>query len=352
MDTTRITSKNQEAAPLSLSNSEEKLSPAQSKPPAFDATRFEHADLDFSPDKTWDDSKEFAVKAPYSYLESAPGKDFRMALINAFNAWLGVSEEKVDIIVHSVSMLHTASLLIDDIQDESLLRRGLPVAHTIFGLAQTINSANYIYFQAACELQKLRSRRAIDIFNEELVQLHRGQGMELMWRETLTCPSEDDYLEMISNKTAGLFRLAVRLLQEESDVEPKADGFVSLAQLLGLIYQIVDDYRNMTDEKYIEQKGFYEDLTEGKFSFPVVHSIHTDRADTRLLSILRSKTTDDNIKRHAIDHMQKKGSLEYTRKVIAILTERARALATRLDAGTGKAKAFLAILDKASAIGA
>lgn len=58
--------------------------------------------------------------------------------------------------------------------------------------------------------------KLIEIFTEELLNLHRGQGMELHWRDSLTCPSEADYLEMVDNKTGGLFRLAIKLMQAES----------------------------------------------------------------------------------------------------------------------------------------
>ena len=106
---------------------------------------------------------------------------------------------------------------IDDVEDSSVLRRGVPVAHSIFGIPQTINSANYVYFLALKELSLLQnSTEAIGIYTDELVNLHRGQGMDLFWRDTLTCPSEADYLEMVGNKTGGLFRLAVKLMQVES----------------------------------------------------------------------------------------------------------------------------------------
>ena len=107
----------------------------------------------------------------------------------------------------------------DDVQDSSLLRRGIPVANRIFGVAQTINSANYVYFRALQELLQMGNPKLIEIFTEELINLHRGQGMELYWRDSLTCPSEDEYLEMVGNKTGGLFRLAIKLMQAESEVE-------------------------------------------------------------------------------------------------------------------------------------
>lgn len=107
----------------------------------------------------------------------------------------------------------------DDVEDNSLLRRGIPVAHNIFGTAQTINSANYVYFVALQELFKLDNSKVIQIYTDELCNLHRGQGMDLFWRDTLTCPTEQEYLEMVGNKTGGLFRLAVQLMQAESSCD-------------------------------------------------------------------------------------------------------------------------------------
>lgn len=92
------------------------------------------------------------------------------------------------------------------------------MAHSIFGVAQTINSANYAYFAAQEKLRELNRPKAYEIFTEELLRLHRGQGMDLYWRDSLTCPTEEEYIEMISNKTGGLFRLAIKLMQLESEV--------------------------------------------------------------------------------------------------------------------------------------
>jgi hypothetical protein len=83
---------------------------------------------------------------PFQYLFQMPGKDVRGSLIDCFQTWLQIPEDKLVLVKEIVGHLHTASLLVDDIEDNSQVRRGQPVSHSIFGIAQTINSANYVYF--------------------------------------------------------------------------------------------------------------------------------------------------------------------------------------------------------------
>lgn len=293
----------------------------------------------------WSPEKEKILVGPYEYLFAQPGKDIRTQFIAAFNEWLEVPAESLDVITKVVGMLHTASLLVDDVEDSSLLRRGLPVAHSIFGTAQTINSANYVYFIALQELGKLKNPKAINIYTEELLNLHRGQGMDLFWRDTLTCPTEDDYLEMVGNKTGGLFRLAIKLMQAESK---NLKDCVPLVNVMGIIFQIRDDYQNLSSPEYSHNKGLCEDLTEGKFSFPIIHSIRAKPENMQLINILKQKPEDEQVKRYAVTYMEGTGSFEYCRKVLATLTERARSLVEELDDGDAqkKGKGVLKILDK------
>ncbi len=328
------------------------LTGMQSDGPPPDPARFATEDHNIIIQKQWTAQKEKIVRGPYEYLNSIPGKDFRTLMVNAFNAWLEVPKESLDIITRAVGMLHTSSLLVDDVEDNSTLRRGLPVTHSIFGTAQTINSANYIYICALQELQKLNNPKVTEIYIEELLNLHRGQGMDLFWRDTLTCPTEEDYLEMVGNKTGGLFRLAIKLMQAESPhhrQQPPAAAAVDcvpLVHVLGLVFQIEDDYKNLADVKYTENKGFAEDLTEGKFSFPIIHSIRADPGNLQLLSILRQKTTDDEVKRYAVKYMESTGSFAYTRRVLEVLIARARAIVDDIDAGRGKGRGVHKILDR------
>ncbi|KAJ1929913.1 hypothetical protein IWQ60_000794 [Tieghemiomyces parasiticus] len=141
---------------------------------------------------------------PYNYLLAEPGKSFRTQLIKAFDYWLQVPSHELTIITHVIEMLHTASLLIDDVEDDSDLRRGIPVAHKIFGVPSTINCANLVYFRALHELTKLNRPQLVEVFTEELIHLHEGQGMDLYWRDSLTCPTEKDYLDMVSNSKSPM----------------------------------------------------------------------------------------------------------------------------------------------------
>lgn len=315
----------------------------QAPNPPPDPERYAYEDLNFTAKRSWTDDKEQVVRGPYDYVISHPGKDFRAQLINAFNAWLDVPQESLEVITRVVGMLHESSLLIDDVQDSSELRRGFPVAHNIFGVAQTINSANYIYFVALQELHRLNNPDLITVFSEELVNLHRGQGMDLFWRDTLTCPTEEDYLEMVGNKTGGLFRLGIKLMAAESSVPTDC---VPLVNLIGLIFQIRDDYMNLSSKEYSHNKGMCEDLTEGKFSFPVIHSIRSNPTNLQLVNILKQKTSDIQVKRYAVAYMESTGSFEYTRNVVGILIERARKMTEEIDQGRGYTKGIQKILDK------
>lgn len=261
----------------------------------------------------WTADEEQILLGPFDYLESLPGKNMRSQLIHAFNTWLKVPAESLDVVIKVISMLHTASLLIDDIQDQSILRRGQPVAHSIFGTAQAMNSGNYVYFLALREVQKLQNPKAISIYVDSLIDLHRGQGMELFWRDSLICPTEEQYLDMVANKTGGLFSLAIQLMQAEATVQV---DFVPLVRLLGIIFQICDDYLNLKSTAYTDNKGLCEDLTEGKFSFPIIHSIRANPGNRHLINILKQKPREDDIKRYALSYMEGTNSFEYTRGVV------------------------------------
>ncbi|PIG79998.1 prenyl transferase AtmC [Aspergillus arachidicola] len=278
------------------------------------------------------------IRGPVDYLLKCPGKDIRRKLMQAFNEWLRIPEDRLNIIAEIVGLLHTASLLYTltfpfSLEENiimtysSKLRRGIPVAHSIFGVAQTINSANYAYFAAQEKLRELNRPKAYEIFTEELLRLHRGQ--------------EEEYIEMISNKTGGLFRLAIKLMQLESEV---TSDFLGLVDLLGIIFQIRDDYQNLQSDLYSKNKGFCEDLTEGKFSFLIIHSINSNPGNQQLLNILRQRSEEESVKKYAVEYIRSTGSFAYCQDRLASLLHEAKMMVNILEENVGFSKGIYDIL--------
>ncbi|KAK8818607.1 hypothetical protein WA538_003918, partial [Blastocystis sp. DL] len=246
----------------------------------------------------------------YEYLLHVPGKNIRSLLIDVFQQWLKIPEDVLVKIRDIINSLHVSSLMIDDIEDNSKQRRGVPVAHEVFGVASTINAANYVYFLALEKCRSLHNDDALDVFIRELISLHHGQGMDIYWRDHLICPSEDEYKQMISDKTGGLLRLSIGLMQAFSD---NHQDYTHLLYLIGVFYQIRDDYINICSEKYAKEKCFFEDITEGKFSYPIIQCIHKNPSDHRLINILKQRTDKIELKLYAKKVIEEYGCLEDTR---------------------------------------
>ncbi|XP_076289273.1 geranylgeranyl pyrophosphate synthase quemao isoform X1 [Lasioglossum baleicum] len=296
-----------------------------------------------------DKEEDEILLEPFSYILQVPGKQIRAKLAQAFNYWLKIPQDKLHAVGEIIQMLHTSSLLIDDIQDNSVLRRGIPVAHNIYGTASTINAANYVIFIALEKAIALNHPESTQVCIEQLLELHRGQGMEIYWRDNYICPSETDYKQMTIRKTGGLFNLAVRLMQLFSNCK---EDFTPLAGIIGLYFQIRDDYCNLLLQEYAENKSFCEDLSEGKFSFPIIHAIQSHPEDRQLMSILysnldsvaqsiheklkrysliypykdilRQRTKDIDVKHYCINLLEKFGSFAYTEAVLEELDKKAR----------------------------
>jgi len=100
-------------------------------------------------------------------------------------------------------------------------------------------------------------------------------------------------------------------------------SLIPLANLLGIIYQIKDDYLNLKSIDLTTNKGFCEDISEGKFSFPIIHSLKSNPMDQTLLGILKQHTKDDDIKKFALSYLEKTNSFKYTEETLKFLGEKA-----------------------------
>jgi geranylgeranyl diphosphate synthase type 3 len=125
-----------------------------------------------------------------------------------------------------------------------------------------------------------------------------------------------------------------------------------LVSTVGLLFQILDDHLNLSPTSgYSSLKGFCEDLTEGKFSFPVIHAIRADPSNLVLINILKQKTTDEEVKRYAVKYLEEKGSFEYSKTVIIELRQKSEELVSEVERGMGEggyqgAQALRAVLER------
>ena len=121
-----------------------------------------------------------------------------------------VNKEKYFVITFLVKLCIILHCRIDDMQDNSVLRRGIPTAHTVYGVPRTINAANYVHFVALNKVQSLNNPKALALCTGQLVEWYHGQGMEIYWRDNQTCPSVKEYKE-IAKKSKDRFRTMSRI---------------------------------------------------------------------------------------------------------------------------------------------
>ncbi|KAK7991196.1 terpenoid synthase [Apiospora arundinis] len=259
------------------------------------------------------------VQAPALYVESMPGKRIRDKAAIALNIWLQVHDGDLVQINNVINILHNASLILDDVEDGSISRRGRPATHMVFGTPQAINSAGYQINTAIMQVLKLENTQCVDIFVEEMNKLYLGQGHDLFWTFNTTSPSIEEYMSMVDYKTGALFNMLVRFMAAKSPKGPTdTPDLQRLVVLLGRYFQIRDDYMNLTSVEYTDQKGFCDDLDEGKFSLTLIHALdHATEANSQVLRHLLAQRHIANGMSLAQKHMvlgilTETGSLEYT----------------------------------------
>jgi geranylgeranyl pyrophosphate synthase len=122
-----------------------------------------------------------------------------MAITGYIKREVYVNKENYCVINFVLAYVIIMCCRIDDIQDNSILRRGIPAAHTVYGVASTINAANYLLLKGLKKVQRLNHPDAITVATEQLLDLYYCQGLEIYWRDNYTCPSLEEYKQMIKN---------------------------------------------------------------------------------------------------------------------------------------------------------
>lgn len=236
-------------------------------------------------------------------------------------------EDAVLACAYLCELVHNGSLVVDDIEDDSKMRRGKPCIHLIYNTDVAVNAGNAMYFMPLNVIKGLRKAgfseetvlRAYELYSEELINLHVGQGLDIWWHSGKKQPNVDEYLQMCAYKTGTLARLSAKLSALVAGADAKQiEAFGRFAEAIGVAFQIQDDLLNIAGDKFAEKiavKG--EDVHEGKRTLMVIHATEhaTPEKAKRLDEILRLHTNDQALINEAIDIMVEAKSLEYATQV-------------------------------------
>ena len=253
---------------------------------------------------------------PVDYIIKEGGKNIRGLLITYIQQLMkSTNNTLITQIIEDINIAHNASLVIDDIQDNSEIRRGKPAAHIVYGIPISINSAYLKCFTLLSNVKDKYPTEVVPLIQELMIdafeKCHIGQGYDILWSKEKYIPTLDEYLSMINNKTGTGFTLLYNLYSKIIN-EPQKQ---SLLKLFGIpevskeihellpdlisniihFFQIRDDYINLTSPDYWRLKGFCEDFDEKKLSYIFV--IFNDiEPDNNLYEILckNDKLTDTN----------------------------------------------------------
>jgi len=220
------------------------------------------------------DSMRFLID-PIKELIFRGGKRWRPLLMTLICETLGGGDASIPL-SPIVEFSHNASLIHDDIEDESDKRRGKPAIHKMFGVDTAINSASFLYFLASSCIEDsgINKEQIYKLWLECMRRLHLGQAMDINWHRNISIvPSIEEYYIMCRMKTGSLARLAVELGAMAAGAPPKTVEMLSeAADKMGVGFQILDDVKNLTTGIPGKKRG--DDVVEGKKGLPVLLYMH------------------------------------------------------------------------------
>lgn len=206
------------------------------------------------------------------YLREGGGKRIRPALLLLSSKLFGYEGRGAVRLGAVVEIIHTATLVHDDIIDEAQIRRGRPAANTKWGNSMCVLAGDWLYMQAFRIAVEERNFRVLDVLIDLTQQMVEG---ELLQIEKLgKCVSQQEHFDLIFRKTACLFSVCMRMgaiLANASEEDEKRVG--EYGRNLGMAFQIVDDCLDLTASEGVLGKPVASDLREGKATMAVVHAL-------------------------------------------------------------------------------
>ncbi len=265
-----------------------------------------------------------------AYVLTAGGKRIRPLLVLlAAHAFQHQKKQHVEL-ASAIELIHTATLLHDDVVDSSSLRRGLETANSIWGNEASVLVGDFLYSRAFQLIVKLQHLPILTIFSNATNLIAEGEVLQLM-----NChnpdTSEISYYDVITRKTAKLFEVATQTGAALCTDDP--DYLAAMQQYglnLGIAYQLIDDVLDYSASAEQTGKNMGNDLTEGKPTLPLIHALtKSTAAETALLrnAIETGSTTDLT---SIVKIIESTGAIEYTANAAKHHANQAREALTRI----------------------
>ncbi|HEY4081403.1 MAG TPA: polyprenyl synthetase family protein [Burkholderiaceae bacterium] len=263
------------------------------------------------------------------YIVHAGGKRMRPKLVLLFANALGCAGPERFELAAVIEFIHTATLLHDDVVDESMLRRGKQTANALFGNAASVLVGDFLYSRAFQMMVSVNRMRVLEVLAGATNVIAEGEVLQLMNMHDPDV-SVESYLRVIRFKTAKLFEASARLGAVLADASPEIeDACAAYGRALGTAFQLIDDVLDYASDSQALGKTIGDDLREGKPTLPLLIAMERGTAEQRALI------------RHAIEH----GEVQRLSEIVAIVRETGALDATR-DAARVEARAAQACLAK------
>jgi octaprenyl-diphosphate synthase len=205
------------------------------------------------------------------YIIAGGGKRMRPSLLLLAAGSLGYRGEHQHMLAAVIEFIHTATLLHDDVVDESALRRGRETANVVFGNAASVLAGDFLHSRAFQMMVQVGNLRAMQVLSDATNVIAEGEVLQLM-----NCHDPDvdeaNYLKVIRFKTARLFEAAAQLGAIVAGATPEEErGLVAYGMHLGTAFQLVDDVLDYSADETETGKHLGDDLAEGKPTLPLIH---------------------------------------------------------------------------------
>lgn len=258
-----------------------------------------------------------------SYIVAAGGKRLRPALLLLMCGALGYRGDRRYNLAAVVEFIHTATLLHDDVVDESTLRRGRATANEAFGNPASVLVGDFLYSRAFQMMVDAGNMRVMQTLAEATNVIAEGEVLQLMNMHDASL-SEEDYLRVIRSKTAKLFEASARLAALLAGSSPLIEqSCADYGQSLGTAFQVIDDILDYDGDVLEMGKNLGDDLREGKATLPLIIAMQRGsqaERDTIRQAIESGGTGQIN---NIVAIVQKTGALEATRQAAAAEARRA-----------------------------